>query len=112
MEKITGEAIALVSKYTRFDPAHPEKTPAHEFTLTGKDSLKKDGSLTGFWAKDGYLLVGTARIEIDLMPPKEVTKHAIVTLRQQKENVLAAAQAEATRIEGQIQSLLAIENTT
>ena len=53
---------------------------------------------------------GMARIEIELLPQKEITTKAVATLRQQKEQVLATAQAEATRIEGQIQSLLAIEH--
>jgi len=110
MTKITGNAVVLVSKYTRFDPANPEKTAAHEFTLVGKDNLTKEGALRANWAKDGYILVGMARIEIELLPQKEITTKAVATLRQQKEQVIATAQAEATRIEGQIQSLLAIEH--
>ena len=35
---------------------------------------------------------------------------AVASLRKQQKHVLATAQAEATRIEGQIQSLLAIEH--
>ena len=61
---------------------------------------------------DGYIMVGMARIEIELLPQKEITTKAVATLRQQKEQVLATAQAEATRIEGQIQSLLAIEHVS
>ena len=110
MTKITGDAVALVSKYTRFDPANPEKTAADEFSIVSKDSLTKEGALRAHWAKDGYILVGMARIEIELLPQKEITTKAVATLRQQKEQVLATAQAEATRIEGQIQSLLAIEH--
>ena len=110
MTKITGDAVALVSKYTRFDPANPEKTAADEFSIVSKDSLTKEGALHAHWAKDGYILVGMARIEIELLPQKEITTKAVATLRQQKEQVLATAQAEATRIEGQIQSLLAIEH--
>ena len=110
MTKITGDAVALVSKYTRFDPANPEKTAAYEFSIVGKDSLTKEGVLRANWAKDGYVMVGMARIEIELLPQKEITTKAVATLRQQKEQVLATAQAEATRIEGQIQSLLAIEH--
>lgn len=111
MTKITGDAVALVSKYTRFDPANPEKTAAADFTIVSKDSLTKDGALRAHWAQDGYILVGMARIEIELLPQKEITTKAVATLRQQKEQVLATAQAEATRIEGQIQSMLAIEHT-
>ena len=57
-------------------------------------------------------MVGKAHIEIELLPQKEITTKAVATLRQQKEQVLATAQAEATRIEGQIQSLLAIEHVS
>ena len=110
MTKITGDAVALVSKYTRFDPANPEKTAADEFSIVSKDSMTNEGALRADWAKDGYILVGMARIEIELLPQKEITTKAVATLRQQKEQVLATAQAEATRIEGQIQSLLAIEH--
>lgn len=112
MTKITGDAVALVSKYTRFDPANPEKTAADEFSIVSKDSLTKEGALLDEWAKDGYIMVGTARIEIELLPAKEMTAKAVSTLRKQKEQVLATAQAEATRIEGQIQSLLAIEHVS
>ena len=112
MTKITGDAVALVSKYTRFDPANPEKTAAADFTIVSKDNLTKEGSLRSHWAKDGYIMVGTARIEIELLPAKEMTEKAVSTLRKQKEQVLATAQAEATRIEGQIQSLLAIEHVS
>ena len=112
MTKITGDAVALVSKYTRFDPANPEKTAADEFSFVSKDSLTKEGALLDEWAKDGYIMVGTARIEIELLPAKEMTAKAVSTLRKQKEQVLATAQAEAIRIEGQIQSLLAIEHVS
>lgn len=112
MTKITGDAIALVGKYTRFDPENPEKTAAGEFSIVSKDNLTKEGVLRAHWANDGYILVGMARIEIELLPQKEITTKAVVTLRQQKKQVLAAAQAEATRIEGQIQSLLAIEHVS
>lgn len=110
MQKITGEAIALVSKYTHFDPAHPEKTEAADFALINRSCLNKDGDLNRSWSKDGYIMVGTAAIEITLFPKKEVTNRAVASLRKQQKHVLATAQAEATRIEGQIQSLLAIEH--
>ena len=112
MTKITGSMVVLVSKYTRFDPANPEKTAADEFSIVSKDVLTKEGELLDEWAKDGYIMVGKAHIEIELLPQKEITTKAVVTLRQQKEQVLATAQAEATRIEGQIQSLLAIEHVS
>ena len=110
MQKITGEGVALISKYTAFDPAHPEKTPAAEYTIVSKSCLTKDGALRANWASDGYIMVGTTNIEITMFPREVVTSRAIATLKAQKEAVLAKASAEATRIEGQIQSLLAITN--
>ena len=110
MQKIIGDGVALIGKYTKFDPSHPEKTDAAEFTFLPKTCLEDDGSLSAFWVKDGYIMVGTANIEITMLPQKDVTSRAIATLKAQKEDVLAKARAEATRIEGQIQSLLAITN--
>lgn len=112
MTKIQGEAAVLASKYTRFNPAKPEETPAHAFHLVAPSSLDESGALQDGWAKDGYVHVGMARIEIDLMPQQEMTQQAVAAMRKQKEMVLAAAQAEATQIEGRIQSLLAIANET
>lgn len=111
MAKITSKALALVNKYVSFDPANPTKTPAHSFVLVGPDNINKDGSLKAMWADDGYLLVGNAEITVDLLPTKKVTEHAVASLRTQKEKVIADAQAAATSIERQIQSLLAIEHT-
>lgn len=106
---IKGRAIALVSKYTNFDPAKPEETPAHAFTLVDEESLGKDGVLSAFWAKDGYVMVGHAEITVELIDRKTMTAGAVQSLRAEKSRVLAEAQREATRIEERIQSLLAIE---
>lgn len=106
--KINGDAVALVNKYTRFDPANPMKTKPNEFTFFDDTCLAKDGSLDASWAKEGYILVGRAKIEIELLPQKEFTASAVVSLKNQQKKVLADAQAESTRIERQIQSLLAL----
>ncbi|MFN3731326.1 hypothetical protein [Comamonas testosteroni] len=110
MPKITGEAVVIVGKYTGFNPAKPEATPAHAFQFAGPNSLDESGALSSVWANDGWVVVGKARIEIDLIERDTMTANAVATLRKQKEAVIAAAQMEATRIEGQIQSLLAITN--
>ncbi len=112
MKTITGKAVAAVSKYTRFDPANPTGTAAHEFTLFGPSVVNADGLLSDYLVGEGYMVVGRAEITIELLPTKKVTEHAVATLRKQKEKVMADAQAEATSIERQIQSLLAIEHTT
>lgn len=107
MTKITGKAAVLVGKYTRFDPANPTATAAHQFTLVGPESVE-DEKVAGHWARDGYIQVGTADIDITLLPHKQMMTSAVASLRKQKEAVIATAQMEATKIEAQIQSLLAI----
>lgn len=110
MPKITGEAVVMVGKYTGFNPAKPEALPAHAFHFAGQDSLDESGELNNIWASDGWVVVGKARIEIDLIERDTMTANAVSSLRKQKAAVLATAQAEATHIESQIQSLLAITN--
>ena len=105
---VTGRAPVAVSKYSCFDPANPTKSKVADFAYLGDYSLKKDGTLKADWAKDGYRLVGHADITITLMPQDDMITSAVATLREQKTAVIAAAQAEATRIEGEIQKLLAI----
>ena len=106
---IKGRAIALVSKYTDFDQANPEKTPAHAFMLVSERSVNDDGELDRFLSKDGYVMVGTAEITVTLLGRKSMTAGAVKSLRAEKARILAEAQREATRIEERIQSLLAIE---
>ena len=95
---IKGRAIALVSKYTAFDQADPEKTPAHAFTLVSEKSVNDDGELENFWSKDGYVMVGTAEITVTLLDRKDMTVGAVKSLRAEKARILAEAQREATRI--------------
>lgn len=110
MPKITGEAVVMVGKYTSFNPAKPDETPAYGFHFSGPQSLDEFGELRSILAQDGWVNVGKAHIEIELIDRDTMTSNAVASLRKQKESVIAAAQMEATRIEGQIQSLLAITN--
>lgn len=104
---ITGRAPALIDKYTSFDPAEPTRTRADQFVFVDPYYVK-EGKLDPGWTKDGYRLVGWADITVTLMPHEEMLQAAVESLREQKTAVLAQAQAEATRIEGEIQKLLAI----
>lgn len=62
--------------------------------------------MSGIWGK-----LGKATITVEI-PDEEAIKAGLVdTLRKEKERVLAEAQAQATRIESKIQSLLALEHT-
>ena len=63
------------------------------------------------WAANGYMLVGAADITLHLRPPETLAKAQVETLQAQKQMVLAEAQAKATVIERQIQTLLAIDYT-
>lgn len=56
-----------------------------------------------------YLLVGTAEVQITLMPRADVVNTQVVALRRQAENIKAEAGVAVMRIEQQINSLLAIE---
>lgn len=112
MQQITVPAVALVDKHSRFDPAQPENARAGNFSFFSPDAVldKETGALDRYWASRGYVMVGTAQITIDLLPREEVTANTVVALRAQKTAVQAEATAECTRIDAQIQSLLAITN--
>lgn len=112
MQQITVPAIALVDKHSRFDPAQPENARAGNFAFFSPDTVldKDSGVLGSYWTKNGYVMVGTAQITIDLLPRDVVTANTVVALRAQKTAVQAEATAECTHIDAQIQSLLAITN--
>ena len=56
----------------------------------------------------GWTRVGTAEITVTFDNSDTITLSKIESLREEKKRVLAAAEAKATSIEGQIQSLLAL----
>lgn len=104
---ITGTMGVMVSAYVGFDSAHPEKT---EFKDLTKVEIDADGNVSSYWAGQGYVQVGTAKVEISFMQRDDITSGAVVALRKQQTAVLAEAQKQATEIEKKIQSLLAITN--
>lgn len=61
------------------------------------------------WRKD-HILLGRADITLVLDDDAKITDAQITTLRAKKASVLAEAQNEATQIEREIQTLLAIAN--
>lgn len=105
--RITGTKGVYIGKHSNFDPSKPEKSRLEELSLF---SLGEDGSDDKFWIEEGYIRVGIAKVEVEFMPLQEVTTTAVTALRRQKDAVLAKAQLEATKIEQQIQTLLAITN--
>lgn len=104
---ITGKAVVLVSKYTSFDLECPEKTEAHKFMFHHEQVLK-DGVLDPSWAGDGYRHVGFAELTVNILPRQDMLHAAVGALKAEKQNVIATAEREATRIESEIQKLLAI----
>ena len=103
---ITGTAPALVGKYTWFDPAEPANTRADAFSFIDPRYVNEDGILDAAWHE--YRFVGWAEITITLLPHDDMLKSAVESLTAQKKKVMADSQAEITRIEGEIQKLLAI----
>jgi hypothetical protein len=55
-----------------------------------------------------YVKVGRARITVELIDERAIVDNKVEALKEEKREVLATAQAKATQIEKQIQSLLAI----
>lgn len=99
--KVTTTRSVFISKHAwGFNPSKPDESNHDIFHVVSGDDAD--------WTKNGYTKVGAAQIEIEFMNRDEVTTNAVSALRKQKESVLAEAQAEATRIEGTIQNLLAI----
>lgn len=104
---IKGRAAALVMKETGFDLTCPEATPAHAFTFVRADAVA-DGVLSPNWAAHGYRHVGFADLVVEVMPVKGMVASAVEALKAERQSVLATAQKEATRLDGEIQKLLAI----
>lgn len=59
----------------------------------------------------GWVLVGYADVTLHLSDEKELVAHKVDALQAKKRQVLAEASAEATRIDRQINTLLAIDYT-
>lgn len=63
---------------------------------------------THFTLDSGFSKVGTAEVTITLHDPDELIGNKVAALKAEKAQTLADAQAKATRLESQIQQLLAI----
>lgn len=60
--------------------------------------------------KFGHVVVGTAEIDVELLPPDQIIDNAVLALRSKAAEIRARATAECTVLEGKAQQLLAIEN--
>ena len=62
------------------------------------------------WTNDpDYTLVGHAEVQVTLLPRAECVGRQVATLRAQQQKLRAESEAQVTRIEQQINSLLCIE---
>lgn len=98
--KITFETKAWISEYN-------SNTPEQLRTPKGADSLYYTSH---DMSKSGHVFAGNAVVTLDLCGERELVDNKVASLREQAVSIRAKATAEVTRIEGQIQSLLSIEN--
>lgn len=92
---------------------------ANKYTLreiigSGKAPLPSDSvyseEVSEYWPTAGYTLVGTADVTITLFSMSKIKGGMIDALKGRITQVRADAQKAITIIEGEIQSLLAVEN--
>lgn len=58
----------------------------------------------------GYMLIGSAEIEIELLTPAEINNSAVVALKDQVQEVRAKSEKEVMHLQDKINQLLAITN--
>lgn len=100
MTTITGTVKAWATEYSTFNPRALDKTRI--------DSL---GFSDGDMARHGWTLVGEAEITVKLMDHDTLIGNKVEALRAEAANIRAEAMMKCTRIEEQINQLLAIEYT-
>jgi hypothetical protein len=98
--KITFESKAWISSYN-------SATPDELQTKRGAASLYYSPNLLG----GDYTFAGNATITLDLCDSRALVNNKIESLREQAAGIRAEATQKCTRIEGQIQQLLCIENS-
>ena len=99
---VEGTLKAFITEYSYLTPDD----------LVNGDPAKIVGALSfskGDMTSHGWAYVGEAKITVDLGSTKEIVTGQVEALTAKKTKVLADAQNEATKIERQIQQLLAIE---
>jgi hypothetical protein len=86
---------------------------ASHCSVSPKDLIEgRDIDSLTFWhgdmTKQGWTLVGEAELIVQVPNEKILIENKVESLREEAKAIRARATAEVTRIEGQIQSLLAI----
>jgi hypothetical protein len=103
--KVTGTIGAYISPHCSLAPADlekPESFPRLSFI---------DSGTAKYYLSQGYTHVGTAAISVELLDRDALVASKIAALREESAAIRAEATAKVTRIEGQIQQLLCIENS-
>ena len=100
--KATATLNAYISPYSRV-------TPDQLATPEGVGQMIFSDAIGEYLAGQGYTQVGTAVIEVEVFEHKEIVANKVGALREEIKATRAKAAAKVTEIEGQIQSLLAIE---
>lgn len=108
MKTITGALNAYVTEHSQ-----ESYVLALQALKTGEGDEKSVIDQLSFSCIDmsscGWTKIGTAEIAVTFDDDDTVRENLVASLKAQKAEVLATAQAKATRIEERIQSLLAIE---
>jgi len=101
--KTSATLMAYLSPYSHITPeqlATPGAISSMVFINEGNSD---------YFTKQGYTYVGTALIEVDVLEHKEIISNKVEALREEIKSTRASAQAKVTKLEGQIQNLMAIE---
>lgn len=103
MPTITGKAIAILSKYNNLDKDGMPNNIDDPYYVR----VNENGDYS-FWTKDGYTIIGEAEITINVFDKKQIVKNKVAALRIEVSKIRADSQMAVTRIESQINDLLAI----
>lgn len=101
MTTITGKASVWISQYS---PITPEEIQSGAANVAGFTFFGIDDDMSSH----GYTRVGVANITIDAEDGKTIIANKVDALRAEATAIRAEATAKVTRIESQIQNLLAI----
>lgn len=99
--KVTTTIKAWITEYNHVTPDEL-KTPEGVATL---NFSRHDMTMSG------WTFVGDATITVDILETRALVDNKVAALREQAASIRAEATAKVTKIEGQIQQLLCIENS-
>ena len=96
---ITTEIFAIASPYSDLTP---------ENLRTGDIAKQLSYLTTDMAGVDGYTVVGTGTVTVELYAPGDVATNQVAVLRKQVQNIRAEAQSKVNRLEDQIRNLQAL----